>query len=171
MGVELLFGQVGEIVINGLQVMCEYWQWFCEIEEVFIEIGGWCFFCIGDLGYMDEEGYFFFVDCFKCMVNVLGFKVWFVEVENKLYGYFVIQEVCVILVFDECSGECVCVLIVLCFGMEVILQDIEIWVCMQMVNYKVLCDYQFVDSLLCSFIGKVVWCQFQEQVCVEMVVG
>ncbi|MHA0036285.1 long-chain fatty acid--CoA ligase [Deinococcus sp. PESE-13] len=170
-GAELPPGQVGEIVINGPQVMREYWQRPRETEEAFTEIGGRRFFRTGDLGYMDEEGYFFFADRLKRMVNVSGLKVWPAEVENKLHGHPAIQEACVISVPDERSGERARALIVLRPGMEASPQDIETWARTQMANYKVPRDYQFVDSLPRSPTGKVAWRQLQEQARAEMAAG
>jgi len=170
-GAELPPGQVGEIVINGPQVMREYWQRPRETEEAFTEIGGRRFFRTGDLGYMDEEGYFFFADRLKRMVNVSGLKVWPAEVENKLHGHPAIQEACVISVPDERSGERARALIVLRPGMEATPQDIETWARTQMANYKVPRDYQFVDSLPRSPTGKVAWRQLQEQARAEMAAG
>lgn len=167
-GAELPPGQVGEIVIHGPQVMREYWQRPQETAEAFTEIGGRSFFRTGDLGYMDEEGYFFFVDRLKRMVNVSGLKVWPAEVENKLHAHPAIQEACVISVPDERSGERARALIVLKPGMQASAADIENWAREQMASYKVPRDYQFVDSLPRSPTGKVAWRQLQEQARAEM---
>ena len=59
-------------------------------------IDGKRFFRTGDLGYVDEDGYFFIVDRLKRMINAAGFKVWPAEVEAMLYAHPAIQEACII---------------------------------------------------------------------------
>jgi fatty-acyl-CoA synthase len=161
-GQELPPGQVGEIVIRGPQVMQGYWNRPDATAEAFMEIDGQPFFRSGDLGYMDEEGYFFFTDRLKRMVNVSGMKVWPAEVENKLHAHPAVQEACVISVPDERSGERARALIVLKPGASATAEDIEAWAREQMATYKVPRDYQFVDSLPRSPTGKVAWRPLQE---------
>ena len=80
---ELPVGQTGEIVIHGPQVMKGYWNRPEDTAKAFVTLDGQEFFRTGDLGYMDEEGYFFFSDRLKRMVNVSGMKVWPAEVETS----------------------------------------------------------------------------------------
>ena len=61
----------------------------------------------GDLGYYDEEGYFFITDRLKRMINASGFKVWPAEVEAMLYAHPGIQEACIIGARDPYRGETV----------------------------------------------------------------
>lgn len=111
---------------------------------------------------MDEEGYFFFSDRLKRMVNVSGMKVWPAEVENLLHGHPAVQEACVIGVPDERTGERARALIVLRPGQQVEGKDIETWARDQMAPYKVPREYEFVDSLPRSPTGKVAWRGLQE---------
>ena len=74
-GRELGPGEVGEIIIHGPQVFQGYWKRPQETQKAFIELEGKRFFRTGDLGYYDEEGYFFIVDRVKRMINASGFKV------------------------------------------------------------------------------------------------
>ncbi|MDV6375596.1 long-chain-fatty-acid--CoA ligase [Deinococcus arenicola] len=161
-GQELPAGQVGEIVIRGPQVMQGYWNRPEATAEAFMDIDGQQFFRSGDLGYVDPEGYFFFADRLKRMVNVSGMKVWPAEVENKLHAHPAVQEACVISVPDERSGERARALIVLKPGVSATGKDIETWAREQMANYKVPHDYQFVDSLPRGPTGKVAWRPLQE---------
>lgn len=148
--------------------MLGYWGycgvWLVVDDDSFIVIDGQCFFCIGDFCLVDDEGYFFMCDWFKCMINVLGFKVWLVEVENLLYVYLVIYEVCVIVMFDVCLGEVVKVVVVFKFGQcgQVSEVDLIVWVCIQMVVYKVLWQVCIVDELFKLGIGKILWCVLQD---------
>lgn len=159
---EVPAGEIGEIVIRGPQVMQGYWNRPDATAEAFMEIDGQQFFRSGDLGYMDEEGYFYFADRLKRMVNVSGMKVWPAEVENKLHAHPAVQEACVISVPDDRSGERARALIVLKPGASATGDDIEKWAREQMATYKVPRDYQFVDSLPRGPTGKVAWRPLQE---------
>ncbi|THF87268.1 long-chain fatty acid--CoA ligase [Deinococcus sp. KSM4-11] len=159
---ELPPGQVGEIVISGPQVMQGYWNRPLDSTAAFIELGGQRFFRSGDLGRMDDEGYFFFSDRLKRMVNVSGMKVWPAEVENLLHAHPAVQEACVISVPDERTGERARALIVLKPDQVPDALGIETWARLQMASYKVPREYEFVDSLPRSPTGKVAWRPLQE---------
>ncbi|KQR23058.1 long-chain fatty acid--CoA ligase [Deinococcus sp. Leaf326] len=167
-GEELPTGEVGEIVIHGPQVMQGYWNRPEATAEAFTEIDGKRFLRSGDLGYVDEEGYFFFADRLKRMVNVSGMKVWPAEVENKLHAHPAVQEACVISVPDDRSGEHARALIVLRPGQQATGEDIERWAREQMATYKVPRDYVFVESLPRGPTGKVAWRHLQEAARAEL---
>ena len=160
---ELGVGEVGEIVINGEQVFQGYWRRPDATEEAFIEIDGKRFFRSGDLGYYDEEGYFFLVDRVKRMINASGYKVWPAEVESLLYGHPAVQEVCIISVPDERRGETVKAVIVLSAGQQATVEDIITWCQANMSAYKCPKLVEFVDSLPKSPTGKIMWRALQEQ--------
>ncbi|WP_161882451.1 long-chain-fatty-acid--CoA ligase [Deinococcus alpinitundrae] len=170
-GAELPSGEIGEIVISGPQVMQGYWNRPEENAKAFSDIGGVRFFHSGDLGYQDEEGFFFFTDRLKRMVNVSGLKVWPAEVENVLHGHPAIQEACVIALPDERSGERARALVVLRAGAQTTPQEIEAWARTQMAAYKVPRDYQFVEALPRGPTGKVAWRPLQEAARAEMAAG
>ncbi|GGL00769.1 long-chain-fatty-acid--CoA ligase [Deinococcus radiotolerans] len=167
-GRELPPGETGEIVLRGPQVMQGYWNRPDATAEAFMEIGGQRYFRTGDLGYTDEEGYFFFADRLKRMVNVSGMKVWPAEVENLLHAHPAIQEACVISVPDERSGERARALVVLRPGQQATPGHLETWARTQMSTYKVPRDWQFVESLPRSPTGKVAWRQLQEAARAQM---
>ncbi len=81
---ELPVGEAGEIIVHGPQVFKGYWRHPEATEAAFIEFEGKRFFRTGDLGRMDEEGYFFITDRLKRMINASGYKVWPSEVELLL---------------------------------------------------------------------------------------
>ena len=110
---ELDVGQVGEIVVRGPQVFRGYWKQPEATAQAFVEHDGERFFRTGDLGYYDEEGYFFITDRLKRMINAAGFKVWPAEVEAMLYAHPDIQEACVIGAPDGYRGETVKAVVVL----------------------------------------------------------
>ena len=76
-----------------------------ETERAFITLDGKPFFRTGDIGYYDEEGYFFIVDRAKRMINVSGYKVWPTEVESVLYQHPKVQTACVVGVPDPRRGR------------------------------------------------------------------
>jgi fatty-acyl-CoA synthase len=159
---ELAPNDTGEIVISGSQVMREYWQQPDATAEAFFERDGKRFFRTGDLGYVDDEGYFFLVDRLKRMINVSGFKVWPAEVETKLFGHPAIQEACVIATTDPRRGEQAKALVVLRDGAHVTADEIIAWAREHMAPYKVPAMVEFVTSLPRSASGKVQWRMLQE---------
>ncbi len=80
-GVEVPFGQPGEIVVRGPQIMRGYWP----IPGSGLSPDGW--FHTGDVGVMDEDGYFQVVDRIKDMVNVSGLKVYTTLVDEVLFKH------------------------------------------------------------------------------------
>jgi fatty-acyl-CoA synthase len=162
---ELPDGEVGEIVVHAPQVMQGYWRNPEASREVFVEIDGRRFLRTGDLGRVDEDGYYFMADRLKRMINASGFKVWPAEVEALMYHHPAIEEVCVIGARDARRGETVKALVVLKAGMQaqVSAQEIIDWSHAHMAAYKVPRLVEFVASLPKSGSGKVMWRELQEQ--------
>ena len=160
---ELGAGETGEIVIHGNQVMREYWRQPAATAAAFVEIDGKRFFRTGDLGYMDEEGYFFIVDRVKRMINASGYKVWPAEVETKLFAHPAVREACVIASIDPRRGETVKARIVNRDDADVTADDIIGWARAQLSAYKVPTVVEFVDVLPRGATGKVAWRLLQEQ--------
>ena len=164
-GKELAPGEVGEIVTHGPQVFQGYWKRPQETQKAFIELDGKRFFRTGDLGYIDEEGYFFIVDRVKRMINASGFKVWPAEVESLMYRHPAIQESCVISTPHERRGESVKACVVLSADMKGTLTEQAVidWCKEEMAAYKVPNVVEFRDELPRSPTGKVMWRALQEQ--------
>jgi len=161
---ELGVGQTGEIVLHGEQVFGGYWRRDEATAEAFIELEGKRFFRSGDIGYYDEEGYFFLVDRVKRMINASGFKVWPAEVESLLYGHPAIREVCIISSPDERRGETAKAVVVLAAGQEQVSADeILSWCQQNMSAYKCPKQIAFAESLPKSPTGKILWRALQEQ--------
>ncbi|PHQ25965.1 long-chain fatty acid--CoA ligase [Marinobacter guineae] len=158
-------GETGEIVSNGPQVTIGYWNRPSETEAAFVEIDGKRFFRTGDLGYYDEEGYFFMVDRVKRMINASGYKVWPSEVEGLMYRHPGIHEVCIISSPDPKRGETVKACIVLTPEAEgkTSAEDIITWCKAQMAAYKIPTLIEFVDQLPKSPTGKLMWRALQEE--------
>ena len=161
----LPIGETGEIVTHGPMVFKGYWKHPKATEEAFIEIEGKSFFRTGDLGRMDEEGYFFITDRLKRMINASGFKVWPSEVELLLFKCPLVQEACVIGTKDAYRGETVKALVVLRAEARdsAQAQDIIDWARQNMAAYKVPKLVEFVESLPKSGSGKVMWRLLQER--------
>jgi len=163
--VEVPQGAVGEIVVHGPQVLDEYWNNPAENAAAFITLDGKRFLRTGDLGRVDEEGYFFFVDRLKRMINAAGFKVWPAEIESLLYAHPAVQEACVIATTDARSGERVKAVVVPKPAMRAALtaEQIIAWAREHMAAYKVPREIEFVDALPRSATGKIDWRLLQER--------
>jgi fatty-acyl-CoA synthase len=161
---ELPQGQVGEIVTCGPQVFKGYWRNEEATKAAFIELDGKQFFRTGDLGYVDEDGYFFLVDRLKRMINASGYKVWPAEVEAQMYQHPAIQEACVIAAKDAHRGETVKAVVVLRPTHKGTVSENEIieWTRQNMATYKHPRLVEFVDALPKSATGKVQWRTLQE---------
>ncbi len=157
--------QVGEIVVHGPQVFRGYWRQPEATAQAFMEHDGKRFFRTGDLGYYDEEGYFFITDRLKRMINAAGFKVWPAEVEALLYAHPDIQEACVIGTPDGYRGESVKAVVVLKKEAQgkVRAEEITEWARSRMAAFKVPRVVQFVDELPKTATGKILWRSLQEQ--------
>lgn len=155
--------QVGEIVIHGPQLFTGYWKDPDQTAQAFCELDGKNFFRSGDLGYMDEEGFFFYTDRLKRMINTSGLKVWPAEVELTLQRHPAIQECCVIAAPDPYRGEIVKAVVIRKSGSEAGAEDIISWARENMAADKVPRLIEFVDTLPKSAAGKVLWRVLQEQ--------
>ncbi|WIT13066.1 long-chain-fatty-acid--CoA ligase [Paucibacter sediminis] len=108
-GQEVGPGQAGEIAIKGPQVMAGYWQRPDETAKVMTPDG---FFRTGDIGTVDERGYFKIVDRKKDMILVSGFNVYPNEIEDVLTQMEGVLECAAVGIPDEKAGEAVKVVIV-----------------------------------------------------------
>ena len=161
---ELAPGEQGEIIIRGPMVFAGYWKRPEATAAAFAEFEGRRFFRSGDLGHVDQDGYFFLTDRLKRMINASGFKVWPAEVEALMFHHPAIQEACVIAARDSYRGETVKAVVVLraSYRGQVSEQDIVEWCHEHMAVYKAPRIVQFVDSLPKSGSGKVMWRTLQE---------
>ena len=161
---ELPQGESGEILIRGPQVFAGYWKRPEATAAAFVELDGLRFFRSGDMGRVDEDGYFFMTDRLKRMINASGFKVWPAEVEALMYRHPAIQEACVIASRDPYRGETVKAVVVLrpTHRGQVSEQDIMAWCHDHMAVYKAPRLVTFAEQLPKSGSGKVMWRLLQE---------
>jgi long-chain acyl-CoA synthetase len=108
-GQEVPQGQAGEIAIQGPQVMAGYWQRPDETARVMTSDG---YFKSGDVGVMDERGFFKIVDRKKDMILVSGFNVYPNEVEDVACACPGVLECVAVGVPDERTGEAVKLVVV-----------------------------------------------------------
>jgi len=158
---ELDNNQVGEIIVSGPQLFKGYWQDDEKTAQSFIQLDDKQFFRTGDLGYRDTEGFYFFTDRLKRMINAGGLKVWPAEIEATLYKHSAVAECCIIAAKDSYRGETVKALIVL---KQALTEDqLTEWCKQNMAAYKVPRIIEFVDSLPKSATGKIMWKQLQDR--------
>lgn len=164
-GDELAPGEVGEIVTHGPQVFLGYWNKPQASAQAFIEIDGKRFLRTGDLGRVDEDGYFFMVDRLKRMINASGFKVWPTEVESLMYQHPAVLEACVVGASDAHRGETVKAFIVLRpeWQRRIEAPAIVAWCRENMAAFKVPRIVEFVDALPKSGSGKIQWRELQDR--------
>ncbi|MFZ8954855.1 MAG: long-chain-fatty-acid--CoA ligase [Burkholderiaceae bacterium] len=152
----------GEILIQGPMVFDGYWGRPDATEAAFVTVDGVRYFRTGDLGRIDESGYFFMTDRLKRMINVSGYKVWPAEVEAMLFKHPAIAEACIISIPDDYSGERVHAVVVTREGMTLTEAALIEWARQEMAVYKAPRSVRFVDAIPKSGSGKVMWRVMQE---------
>lgn len=144
-------GEVGEIAVQGPQVMKGYWNNQEETANVLKD--GWFF--TGDLGYMDKDGYFYIVDRKKDMIIAGGYNIYPREIEEVLYEHEGIQEAVVAGIPDPYRGETVKAYVVLKQGYKLAEEDLNSYCRKNLAAYKVPRIYQFRDELPKTAVGKI----------------
>lgn len=144
-------GEIGEIAVKGPQVMKGYWNRPEETAMTFAD--GW--FLTGDLGYMDEKGYFYVVDRKKDMIIAGGFNIYPREVEEVLYEHEAIRECVVAGIPDPYRGETVKAYIVLKEGKSVTDKELNEYCRKNLAAYKVPRFYEFRQELPKTAVGKI----------------
>ncbi len=145
---------VGEIVVKGPNIMRGYWNQQEETDHIFTN--GWM--RTGDIGKMDEEGYFYVVDRSKDMILASGFNIFPREVEEVLYHHPAVEEAAVLGVPDEYRGETVAAVIVLKAGYapnDATRANIIAYCKKELTPYKVPKIVEFRESLPKTLVGKV----------------
>jgi long-chain acyl-CoA synthetase len=149
--IELPAGEIGQLAVRGPQVMKEYINQPEETAEVFHE--DW--FLTGDIGRMDEDGYFYIVDRKKDMIIAGGFNIFPREIEEVLFSHPKIKEACAAGIPHRYRGETVKAYIVLREG-ETMTEDEVIQFCHENLSrYKVPKMIEFRDELPKTMVGKV----------------
>ncbi|MFJ7753330.1 long-chain-fatty-acid--CoA ligase [Peribacillus muralis] len=150
-GEELPPNEIGEIAIKGPQVMQGYWNRPEETESTFKN--GWLL--TGDLGYMDEQGFFYVVERKKDTIIAGGFNIYPREVEEVLYEHEAIQEVVVAGIPDPYRGETVKAYVVLKKNASATEAELNEFARKNLASYKVPRSYEFREELPKTTIGKI----------------
>jgi len=154
-------GVEGEIMLKGPNIMQGYWNRPDETASIFFD--GWMH--TGDIGKMDEEGYFYVLDRSKDLIKASGFNIYPREVEEILLLYPAVQEAAVIGIPHEYRGETVAAVIVLKPGFEIsndTRDDIIAYCKKELTPYKVPKFIEFRESLPKTIIGKVLKRELRE---------
>jgi long-chain acyl-CoA synthetase len=150
-GREVAQGDVGEILIRGHNVMKGYWNRPDATEDTVRD--GWLH--SGDMGYVDEDGYFFIVDRKKDMIIRGGYNVYPREIEEVLYEHPAVREAAVVGVPHDEYGEEVGAAVALKDGQEVDADELRQFVKDQVAAYKYPRRIWFVDDLPKGPTGKI----------------
>ncbi len=159
-GNELPQGEVGEIVARGPRVMTGYWK-DNEKTEKTIDKGGWVH--TGDMGYVDEDGYFFLAGRATDMIIRAGENISPEEVEAVLHSHPKVEEAAVIGVPDEEWGEQPRAVVVLKQGETATAEEIMEYCRAKMSSFKRPRSVVFVDELPRNPMGKVLKRVLREQ--------
>lgn len=157
-------GQRGEIVVLGPQVMQGYWQRPDETAKVMKD--GWL--RTGDIGLMNDDGYFTIVDRVKDVIIASGYKVFPRDVEEVIFQHPAVLEASVIGVPDPYRGETVRAYIVLKPGHHATAEELTEFCKERLAIYKIPKQFVFRDELPKSLIGKVVRRVLREEAIAEM---
>ncbi|OAT82289.1 long-chain-fatty-acid--CoA ligase [Desulfotomaculum copahuensis] len=148
---ELPPGEVGELCINGPQVMKGYWnmpeETACSLRD------GWVY--TGDVAKMDEDGYFYIVERKKDMIIAGGYNIYPREVEEVLFEHPKVMEAVVAGVPDRYRGETVKAYVVLKKGQTACEEELIQYCRGRLAAYKAPRQVEFRDSLPKTIVGKV----------------
>ncbi len=147
---EVARGERGEICIAGPQVMRGYWK---KPAETAAQFAG-TYLRTGDVGVMDEDGFFFIVDRIKELIICSGYNVYPRRVEEAIYEHPAVEEVTVIGVADKYRGEAPKAFIKLKAGMTATAQDIMRHLEPKLSKIELPAEIEFRDALPKTMIGK-----------------
>ena len=161
---ELKQGETGEIAISGPQVMQGYWNKPDETADVMRDIGGKRYFLTGDIGHMDEDGFFVVSDRKKDMINVGGLKAYPREIEDIFFEHPKVSMAAVIGLprDDDPTNEYVKAYLVLKAGETGTEEEFIAWAKENMAGYKRPREVVFVDTLPMTAVGKVLRRELKE---------
>lgn len=157
-GADLPVGESGELTIEGPQVVSGYWH----NPDATLEAMSAGAFRTGDVGFMNDDGWFFIVDRKKDQINASGFKVWPREVEDVLYEHPAVREVAVVGVPDAYRGETVRAFVSVREAAQATEQDLIGFAKNRLAAYKVPRSIVLVDDLPKTASGKILRRQLRE---------
>jgi long-chain acyl-CoA synthetase len=144
-------GEVGEIRIKGPNVTKGYWNRPQETAEAFVGDR----FLTGDIGYMDQDGYFYLVDRKKDMIISGGFNVYPQMIEQAIYEHPAVREVIVIGIPDDYRGEAAKAFVKLRNGgVPFTLEELKVFLAGKLGKHEIPAALDFVDELPRTSVGK-----------------
>jgi long-chain acyl-CoA synthetase len=152
-------GETGELLVKGPQVMQGYWNRPKETELSLTD--GWLH--TGDIGYMDEEGYFYIVDRKKDMILSGGYNVYPRDIEEVLFDHPSIQEAAAVGFPDAKLGEVAKVFVVLKQGESITEKELSAYCRERLAKYKVPAKIEFRKDLPKSNVGKILKKELREE--------
>jgi long-chain acyl-CoA synthetase len=150
-------GEVGELILNGPNIMKGYWKRPDETSETLIELDGEIWLRTGDLVSMDEEGYFHFFDRKRDLIKYKGYSVFARHVEEVLYQHPQIKAAGVVGVPDPAVGQIIKAYVVLHSEArgKVSEEDVIEYCRQRLAHYKVPKIVEFRGELPKTDVGKV----------------
>jgi long-chain acyl-CoA synthetase len=148
---ELEPGEDGELVVKGPQVMKGYWKMPEESRAVLRN--GWLY--TGDIGKMDEDGYFYITDRKKDIIKYKGYSVYPREIEDVIYEHPAVKLCAVIGKLDAVAGEIPKAFVVLKEGKTATADEIKEFANGKMAPYKAVREVEFRAELPMTLVGKV----------------
>jgi long-chain acyl-CoA synthetase len=156
---ELRIGGDGELVVKGPQVMKGYWKIAEETMAVLRD--GWLY--TGDIGKMDEEGYFYITDRKKDLIKYKGYSVYPREIEDVIYEHPAVKLCAVVGKPDRIAIDIPKAFVVLKEGMTATEEDIKKFVNSKVAPYKAVREVEFRSELPMTLVGKVLRRVLQEE--------
>jgi long-chain acyl-CoA synthetase len=150
-GTDAAPGEIGELVIAGPQIVPRYFRRPIETAAALRNHE----LRTGDVGFMDEAGWFYLVDRAKDMIIASGFKVWPREVEEVLYLHPAVREAAVVGIPDPYRGETIKAVVSLKAGQAVAPEEIQQFARRQLAAYKYPRVIEIVDDLPKTTSGKI----------------
>jgi len=148
---ELGVGEDGELVVKGPQVMKGYWK--MPEESALVLRDGWLY--TGDVGKMDENGYFYITDRKKDLIKYKGYSVYPREIEDVIYEHPAVKICAVIGKPDPVASEIPKAFIVLKEGKTATADEIKEFVNSKVAPYKAIREIEFRTELPMTLVGKV----------------
>lgn len=153
---EIPIGEIGEIVVNGPQVMKGYHNMPTETANALRTLkDGKTWLFTGDIARMDEDGYFYIVDRKKELIKPGGFQVWPREVEEAIMDHPKVLEVGVGGIPDPHRGETVKAWVVVKPGETLTEEELKVFCKEHLAPYKVPTHYEFRTELPKTTVGKI----------------
>jgi len=150
-GHDLAPGDLGEIALRSPTVMLGYYKNDEETKKTIVD--GWLY--TGDIGYMDQDGYFYITDRKKDLIIVGGFNVFPREIDELIYQHPKVKEGISIGIPDPRKGERIKVYVVLKEGESATQEELIAYFKERLTPYKVPSEVEFRTELPKSMIGKI----------------